>query len=128
MDVQGGKDAEGQNVIVWNRHKGANQRWRIVYVDSTTDQTKGLNKEFGFYLNRPFYIQSRMAMRRVVNVEGNYRLAIRDVNKGNKNQLWTFDGQSKTIKSVRYPDRSFNIHQNGGSRDVYIQATSARWW
>lgn len=33
FDVSGGKDAEAQKVIMYNRHKGANQRWRIVYVD-----------------------------------------------------------------------------------------------
>jgi len=56
MDVTGGKDVEGQNVQVYGKHNGANQKWRVVYVDSSSDQEKGLNKYFGFYINKPFYI------------------------------------------------------------------------
>jgi len=56
MDVSGGKDAEAQKVIMWNKHNGANQRWRIVYVDQFKEQNKGLIEEFGLFANRPFYI------------------------------------------------------------------------
>lgn len=57
FDVYGGKDLEAQNVISYRRHNGANQRWRIVYVDKKSKApTKGLNKSFGFYINRPFYL------------------------------------------------------------------------
>ena len=27
IDVSGGKDVEGQAVIVWNKHNGSNQKW-----------------------------------------------------------------------------------------------------
>jgi hypothetical protein len=128
LDVAGGRDAEGQNVQVWNRHKGANQRWRIVYVDSSEDQVKGLNKDFGFFINRPFYIVSRMPMRRVVDVEGNYRLSIRRLVKDKKSQLFVFDGETKTVKSNKWNGRSLNIQSSGRSADVYIQTTTARWW
>jgi hypothetical protein len=66
IDVQGGRDTEGQNVLVWNKHGKVNQRWRIIYVDSKQDQVKGLNKDFGFFINRPFYIVSKMPMGRVI--------------------------------------------------------------
>jgi len=33
LDVNGAKDEEGQPVIVWNKHGGANQRWKIKYLD-----------------------------------------------------------------------------------------------
>jgi hypothetical protein len=33
LDVHGGKDEEGRKVIVWSRHNGKNQRWKIVYTD-----------------------------------------------------------------------------------------------
>jgi hypothetical protein len=36
VDVQGAKDAEGQKVIVWNRHNRSNQRWRVVYMDKSS--------------------------------------------------------------------------------------------
>jgi predicted RNA-binding protein with PUA domain len=33
FDVKGGKDVEGQRLVVWNRHGGKNQRFKIVYDD-----------------------------------------------------------------------------------------------
>jgi len=67
LDVTSSKDEEGQAVGVANRNnkKGGaeNQRWQIIYVDKATAiRTKGFNKEFGFHINRPFYIRSRMPM------------------------------------------------------------------
>jgi hypothetical protein len=73
LDVSGGKDEEGQAVIVWNRNgKGTvNQRWKIVYLDQAAKtRTKGFNKEFGFHINRPFYIRSRLPMKRVAECHG----------------------------------------------------------
>jgi len=64
FDVSGGKDAEAQKVIMYNKHNGANQRWRIVYVDQFKEQSKGLIEDFGLYANRPFYIRSRLPNRR----------------------------------------------------------------
>lgn len=32
LDVAGGKDRNNQNVLVWKRHKGQNQKWKIDYV------------------------------------------------------------------------------------------------
>jgi hypothetical protein len=60
LDVSGGKDVEGQAVIVYNRHNGANQRWKILYTDKVVTQSSGLDKESGLHINRPFYIQSRL--------------------------------------------------------------------
>jgi hypothetical protein len=67
LDVSGGKDDEGQAVIMYNKNgnnsKNANQRWKIIYLDKAAPiRTKGFNKEFGFHINRPFYIRSRMPM------------------------------------------------------------------
>jgi len=56
---------------MWNRHNGANQKWKIVYVDTVNEQTKGLNKDFGFYVNKPFYIRSRLPSKRMATCEGN---------------------------------------------------------
>jgi formylmethanofuran dehydrogenase subunit E-like metal-binding protein len=60
LDVQGGVDAENRNIIV-NRNNGkTNQRWQIIYVDEYPDEpTKGqLNKNFGLYVERDFYVVS----------------------------------------------------------------------
>jgi len=60
FDVSGGKDVETQKVVMSNKHNGANQRWRIVYVDTFKEQKKGLIEDFGLFANRPFYIRSQL--------------------------------------------------------------------
>ena len=101
LDVWQGKDKEGQKVIVWKRHNGLNQRWRIVYLDAKArDKIKGMNSNFGFYINRPFYIVSKMWMSRVIEVVGGRNLVIKSRVHGRKSQQFVFDQTSKTIKSV----------------------------
>jgi hypothetical protein len=52
-------DAEGQAVRVAKNSNGVGQRWRVVYLDKgPKTETKGLNEEFGFHINRPFYLVS----------------------------------------------------------------------
>jgi hypothetical protein len=59
MDVSGGKDRDGSNIIVWNKHGKINQQWDIVYVDEWKTYKKGeLNEEFGLYVERDFHIVS----------------------------------------------------------------------
>jgi hypothetical protein len=53
------KDEEGALVGVQNNNGGRNQRWKVIYKDKMAKAaTKGMNKEFGFHINRPFYIVS----------------------------------------------------------------------
>jgi len=71
LDIHGGKDEEGRKVIVWNKHNGDNQKWTVVYVDKAAKiQSKGLHKDFGFHVNRPFYIVSRLPFHRVIEMIG----------------------------------------------------------
>jgi hypothetical protein len=101
LDVSGGKDSEGQRVQVWKRHNGANQRWTIVYLDqSPKEPTTGLNKDFGFWVNRPFVIISRLPMGRAVEIVGGRHIVIKHKVFGKKSQQFYFDGKSKTVKSV----------------------------
>jgi hypothetical protein len=45
LDVQYGKDAEGQPVLVLGRSEKPQQRWNIVYLDEAKElETKGLSK------------------------------------------------------------------------------------
>lgn len=95
FDVSGGQDSEAQNVIAYKRHNAANQRWSVVYLDKVhAAPKKGLNKSFGLFINRPFFIVSSMPMERVAQ-DATW------VTTGNKstnpNQLWRFDITSKTI-------------------------------
>jgi len=87
LDVTGGKDVEGQAVIVWNKHNGANQRWKIIYTDKADKPVaKGMNKDFGFEVNRPFYIVSRMPMNRVIEWPGSGNVLIRQYVANNVKQ------------------------------------------
>jgi len=44
LDVHGGRDEEGRPVIVWNKHGGANQRWKVIYLDKAEKiKTTGVN-------------------------------------------------------------------------------------
>jgi bacillopeptidase F (M6 metalloprotease family) len=71
LDVSGGKDEEGSKVIVYGNHGKVNQRWNVVYLDQAEKvQAKGLSGEFGFHINRPFYIRSRLPMKRVAECHG----------------------------------------------------------
>ena len=78
LDIHGGKDEEGRGVVAWAPHNGKNQKWSIVYLDqSKKEPTSGLNRKWGLYINRPFVIQSRLPMHRVIEVVGARNLVIR---------------------------------------------------
>jgi len=71
LDVSGAKDEEGQAVIAHSNTNGLNQKWKIIYLDQAAKTaTKGLNKDFGFHINRPFYIRSRLPMKRIIECIG----------------------------------------------------------
>jgi hypothetical protein len=102
LDVAGNKDAEMQSVIVHPKHNGANQKWRIVYCHNIKDRTKGMNKQFGFFINRPFYLESQLALNRVLTNYGNAHQVIQTLNRNDIRQLYFFDEVSKTIRMKQY--------------------------
>jgi len=85
FDVDGGKDAEAQNVHAWPKHNGANQRWTILYLEDKDEaRTSGMG-DFGFKINEPFYIVSRMPFKRVVELTGSNLVIKRiDFNRNRK--------------------------------------------
>lgn len=128
LDVSGAKDSEGQKVIQYKRHNGANQRWRVVYVDEATpDQTKGLNKEYGLFVNRPFYIISRLPMARAIEVIQGRNVVIMTRAERNS-QHFIFDAKTKTINSIAYKGKSLDIENDGKSSNLQIWNTSSRWF
>jgi hypothetical protein len=71
LDVSNNKDEEGRDVIVGACTKQINQKWGVIYLDKAKAvQSKGLSKNFGFHINRPFYIRSRLPMQRVIECIG----------------------------------------------------------
>jgi hypothetical protein len=109
FDVSGGIDAENRNIIVHQRHGKVNQRWKIIYVDEYPDEpTKGqLNKKFGMYVERDFYIVSELASNRYLDLINNRNMVIK-VPNGRKTQVWYFHQQSLTIRT-RLNNQSWDI-------------------
>jgi len=89
---------------VWKKHGGANQRWKVVYLDTDKGpQKKGLIKDFGFHANRPFYFVSRLPMNRVAESIGANNITLKRWRKNVKAQQWKFDPVAKVIKTITGP-------------------------
>jgi hypothetical protein len=99
LDVYQGKDVEAQKVQVHGRHNGANQRWKVVYTKDVKTETKGLNEEFGFHINRPFYFVSEMPFNRVIECIGATHLRLKRWRNNVTQQQFVFDEKTKTIRS-----------------------------
>jgi hypothetical protein len=110
LDVSGNKDVEGQPVIAWKMHNGKNQQWNVIYVDGADKiSDKGINKDFGWYVNRPFYMVSRLPMKRVAEAMGT-NMKLKRWNKGRvRQQTCRFDSTTKTIKGEYYKNYSLDI-------------------
>jgi hypothetical protein len=129
LDVQSNRDKEGQQVIVWRRHNGLNQRWKILYLDQKEKEpTTGLDEDSGLHRNRPFYIQSRLPAKRVVTIGGHRNLFITKMKRDNPAQLFYFDHLTRTIKSQQYKAKSIDIQSSGRGQNLHIWSTNARWW
>ena len=60
--VQGGHDNENVMIVSEPRKDKISQRWRVVYVDEYEEEPKKgeLNKKFGLYVERDFYVISAL--------------------------------------------------------------------
>jgi hypothetical protein len=130
LDVTGGRDAEGQKVIAWGKHGKVNQRWRVLYLDKAEAvQTSGLNKDFGFVCSKPFYLRSRLPMKRVAEVHGANNIWMRRWRKNTTAQQFWFDCTSKTIRSQHWKNYAMEIQSNGGSSNLGMTSgITSRWW
>jgi len=128
MDVSGNVDKESRNVIMYKKHGKINQQWDLIYADEyPAEPIKGeLNKEFGLYVERDFFIVSQMPSNRYITVIDNRKMVIKTPN-GRKEQLWYFDQKTKTIKT-RLNNQSFDIKSSGRTRDMQIWSTNSGWW
>ena len=86
-----------------------------------------MNTNFGFFINRPFYIVSKMWMSRVVEVVGGRNLVIKSRVHGRTTQLFYFDQKSKTVKS-KSNNRSMDIANGGRSQNLQVWTTNSRWF
>jgi len=104
------------------------QRWKVVYADEyEAEPTKGqLNKKFGLYVERDFYVVSALTDHRYLDLINNRNMVIKTPN-GRKTQIWYFDQRSLTIKT-RYNNQSFDIRSSGRTRDMQIWSTNSGWF
>lgn len=67
VEVQGNKDAEEALVQVWKSTNTAGQTWKLLYIEELKPILKGqLDKAFGLFVKRPFYIISQLPMGRAL--------------------------------------------------------------
>jgi len=129
LDVRGGKDVEGNPVQVWGNNGSKAQKWNVIYLDKAKAvATKGVSEEFGFHINRPFYIRSRLPMKRIIECIGANNVTLKRWRKNTRQQQWFFDNVSKTIKNNYWKSHSLDIQSNGGSSNVRCTTTNSRWW
>ena len=89
-------------------------------------KTGELNKQFNFYVNRPFYIQSQLGSQRYLSVINGKNVVIKTPN-GMKYQTWYFDQTSKTVKN-KDGNKSFDIASSGKSKTMQVWSTNSGWW
>jgi hypothetical protein len=130
LDVTSSKDEEGATVGVQKNAGGANQKWKIVYLDKADEvKNEGMNEEFGFRCNKPFYLRSRLPMKRVAECHGANNIWLRRWRKNTNAQMWTFNCIDKTIRSYHWKNYAMEIQSNGGSSNVRATASiNSRWW
>jgi hypothetical protein len=129
MDINGNVDAENRNIEIYTKHGRINQQWDLIYVDEYPEEPKKgeLNKEFGFYVERDFFVVSMLPENRYLEVINNINMVIKTSN-GNKGQKWYFDQKSKTVKSRFSTGKSFDIKSSGRTNAFQIYTTNSGWW
>jgi len=123
------QSVEGTQTVMSNKQNIPQQKWRVEYVDKAEkEKTQGFNEEFGFHINRPFYIRSRLPMRRVAECHGANNVWLKRWRKNTTAQQWYFDGVSKTIRNNHWKSHALDIQSNGGSNNLRCTTSNSRWW
>jgi hypothetical protein len=79
--IQSKLDYENRQIVRENRNTEMYQQWDILYLDAAKPiPTSGYSKVWGFYINRPFHIQTQMTSGRFMDYISN-RLVIKTPNK-----------------------------------------------
>jgi hypothetical protein len=81
------------------------------------------------YINRPFYLVSRLPMKRVLEAKGASNATIMRWVKNRAAQQWVFDGKSKQIKSNYWKNYGLEIQNNGRASNLRMTSSlKSRWW
>jgi hypothetical protein len=105
-----------------------NQRWDVTYSEEMPAEPKKgqLNKDFGLYVERHFYIVSKIGTRRYLDLNGK-KVVLRKYVKGRKTQQWYFDQKTLTIRSSSN-NQSLDIANRGRSTNLQVWKTNNGWW
>jgi hypothetical protein len=130
LSVDGSKDLEGQAVVVDGNKNRADQRWKVVYLDKAAKtETKGLNEEFGFHINRPFYLVSELPFNRVAEMLGGTNMVLKRWRKNTRQQQFFFDEVTKTVRNNYWKNYCLDIQSNGNSNNLRTTSgINSRWW
>jgi hypothetical protein len=128
LDINGNIDAEQRNIEIYPKHGRINQQWDLIYADEYKGEpVKGeLNEDFGLYVERPFYIVTKMPSNRYLDLISNRNMVIKTPNARNT-QVWYFHQQSLTIRT-KLNNQSFDIKNSGKTGDLQIWSTNSGWW
>jgi hypothetical protein len=66
-------------------------------------------KDFGFVCDRPFYLRSRLPMKRVAEMHGNSNVWLKRWRKNAKPQQWRFDCKSKMVLNMHWKNYALEI-------------------
>jgi hypothetical protein len=99
-----------------------------VYVDTVKTETKGLNEEFGFHINRPFYLVSELPFNRVAEMLGGTNMVLKRWRNNQRQQQFFFDEVSKTIRNNYWKNYAVEIQSNGNSNNLKTAGINSRWW
>jgi hypothetical protein len=127
-EVKDGLDRENQHIIVSNKHGRISQQFDIIYEDEwEEDPVKGqLNKKFGLYVERDFYVVSQLPDNRYLDLINNRNFVIKTPN-GRRTQVWYFHQPSLTIRT-RYNNQSWDIQSAGKTNNMQIWSTNSGWY
>jgi hypothetical protein len=86
-----------------------------------------MNTNRGLYVNRPFYVVSRMWMNRVITYSTSHTMLIQSRKANDKRQMWRLKHIiSKTIKTLHDEKTPRSLDIRGGN--AYAYATDSRWY
>jgi hypothetical protein len=81
------------------------------------------------HINRPFYLVSRLPMKRVAECVGANNIVLKRWVKGRAAQQFFFDQTSKTIRSQQWKNYAMEIQSNGRSKNLRMTSgINSRWW
>jgi hypothetical protein len=127
MHVSSNADNENQYIYASKRTNHISQQWDVVYADKWKGEPKKgqMNTDYGMVVEKDFYIISRMAGKRYLDILG--RNMVIKTKNGKNTQKWYFHQQSLTIRS-RSNNQSWDIASSGRSSNMQVYSTSSKWW